>query len=188
MREPREDLMRQRLALCLMPERRPMPLGWLAGLLTFTFVAGVALYWGLPVPGDQGVEEMLAARLRAHTPGHATQLESNDAHLVQAWLDSHLPLPVALPDLSDSGYTLIGVRLDIIAEMTAACVLYGRRDKLLDLCIWPRANTAPIMPDTAARAGYWIVSWREKGAALAAISDLDREDIEDFRTFWTRSR
>ena len=188
MREPREDVMRQRLALFLMPERRPIPLGWLAGLLTFTFLACVALYWILPVPGDQGVEDVLAARLRAGTPGHATQIESNDAHLVQAWIDAHLPLPVALPDLSDKGFSLIGARLDIIAEMTAACILYGRHDKLIDLCIWPRADTAPILPGTAARGGYWILSWHQKGAALSAISDLEPEDIEDFRTLWTSPR
>ena len=188
MREPHEDAMRQRLALSLMPERRAMPLGWLIGLLAVTFAACATLYWALPVPGDQGVEEVLAAGLRARTPGHATQLESDDPRLVQNWLDNHLPLPVMVPDLSHDGFALIGARLDIIAEMTAACILYGRNGKLLDLCIWPRANTAPVLPDTAEGGGYWILSWRQKGAALSAISDLDRENIEDFRTLWTRPR
>jgi len=49
--------MRQRLALCLMPERRPMPLGWPLGLLVLTIAACGAFYWALPGQGDQGVEE-----------------------------------------------------------------------------------------------------------------------------------
>jgi len=58
MREPREDAMRQRLARCLMPERRPMPLGWLLALLALTVAACGALYCTLPGPDDQGVEDM----------------------------------------------------------------------------------------------------------------------------------
>jgi len=185
MREPREDALRQKLALCLMPERRPIPLDWLIGLLVFTLVGCALLYWALPVPGDQGVDEVLAAHLRSRAPGRATQVESADPRLVQTWLDSHLPLPVTLPDLSQQGYTLIGARLDLIAEVSAACILYGRHERLLNLCVWPRANLAPTLPESAERQGYWILSWRQKEAELSAISDLDREDIEQFRTLWT---
>ena len=185
MREPREDALRQKLALCLMPERRPIPLDWLIGLLVFTLAGCALLYWVLPVPGDQGIDEVLAAHLRSRAPGRATQVESADPRFVQTWLDSHLPLPVTLPDLSQQGYTLIGARLDLIAEVSAACILYGRHERLLNLCVWPRANLAPTLPESAEREGYWILSWRQKEAELSAISDLDREDIEQFRTLWT---
>lgn len=168
-------------AKMLVPSSRRMFLGGLAcGAALSGAVAVGVLLAALRGEGAQTLDaEIVFAHIRSLQPGHLVDVETSDGHTVKPWFDGKVDIAPPVMDLAGDGFVLIGGRLDYVDGNSAACVIYRRRQHLINLFVVRRGGA-----DTAASArtlhGYTVRRWSQGGLGYFAVSDLDSEELRVF--------
>ena len=85
-----------------------------------------------------------------------------------------------MTDLAAQGFTLIGGRLDYIDGKPVAAIVYRRRVHVINLFIGQELGAAPATPKLEMVQGFNVLRWREQGLSLMAVSDLNRDELEEF--------
>jgi anti-sigma factor RsiW len=150
-----------------------------SSILTFAIVRGVA-------PDHTVTDEIVSSHIRALMPGHLTDVASTNQHNVKPWFNGRVDLSPPVPNLDSLGFPLIGGRLDYVQGRSVPVVVYGRRQHLIDVYVWPSAGDQAKTGETtsSSRNGYNVVAWRANGMSLEAVSDLNRPELEQFvKTF-----
>jgi anti-sigma factor (TIGR02949 family) len=123
--------------------------------------------------------ELLTAHLRSLQLSHLTDVPSSDHHTVKPWFAGKLDYSPPVPELDSLGFRLIGGRLDYVRERPTAVLVYGRRQHVINLFLWPSGDsTAAIRAGTD--RGYNSVHGASGGMAYWAISDLDKAQLRKF--------
>ncbi|MGH8616321.1 MAG: anti-sigma factor family protein [Burkholderiales bacterium] len=143
--------------------------------------AALGYHAGRSVPAPPPFEALVASHVASLTPGtHLLDVGSGDRHTVKPWLQGRIDFAPAVRDLAAQGYLLLGARLDRVDTHPAAAIVYRIRNHVINLYVW-RAEDGRGAPPAFARArGYGVATWTESGLAYAAISDVDRRDLEAF--------
>ncbi|HEY6126704.1 MAG TPA: anti-sigma factor [Candidatus Acidoferrum sp.] len=127
--------------------------------------------------------EVLDAHIRSLQPGHLTDVVSTDQHTVKPWFDGKLDYVPPVRDLAESGFPLIGGRLDVLNGRSVAVLVYGRRKHFINVFVWPETGPEiakePAMTATGTHNGYqWNYS-HGHGMAFCAVSDVSAADLHD---------
>jgi anti-sigma factor RsiW len=163
------------------PTRSPT---WLqAGALAavVAVVSVTAGYWiGRPLPDSSLREQVVASHVASLGAARGlTDVVSTDRHVVKPWFQGKVDFAPTVRDLSGEGYTLLGARLDHVADRQAVAIVYRLRNHVLNLFAWRTAAGDEPITLSAAR-GYNLVTWSEAGLSFAAVSDVDARDLERF--------
>jgi anti-sigma factor RsiW len=193
-RFPAPDHLRARLLAALPDEANPVVSlsarrRWLTGGAWASSFAALAaslvLFLSAPQGQDELMRDLVSAHIRSLMPEHLTDVVSTDQHTVKPWFDGRLALSPPVPNLAEDGFPLIGGRLDYVDQHTAAVLVYRRSKHIINLFVW----SVPGSPDRAlhgdSRNGYSVVEWTADGIAYAAVSDVNRADLDAFRRLWT---
>ena len=130
-------------------------------------------------PAPVLVDEVLASHLRSLMPEHLTDVRSNDQHNVKPWFNGRLDFSPTVPRLDDTGFPLIGGRLDYVGDRAVASVVYGRRQHIINVLSWPTsASDAPV--SLTGSHGYNMLHWRERGVEQWVVSDLNPAELKTF--------
>jgi anti-sigma factor RsiW len=146
-------------------------------------VAGIVLLLVLPWLAQPSTEsrlaqEIVSAHMRSLLLAHITDVTSTDQHTVKPWFNGKLNYSPPVVDPAPQGFPLIGGRVDVINEQTVAALVYQRRKHLINLFIWPTAgSSAEKVLDLR---GYNIAHWTKDDMNFWAISDLSREELQEF--------
>ncbi len=147
-------------------------------LVLFVFWRVAPQFWS--DSAEQGLAvEIVDSHVRALLPGHLTDVTSTDQHTVKPWFDGKLDYAPPVRDLSEAGYPLMGGRLDVLNEKTIAALVYGRRKHVINLYVWP-AQGSDSRERSLSRQGFNLVHWTRTGMDFWAVSDVSREDLEQF--------
>jgi anti-sigma factor RsiW len=84
-----------------------------------------------------------------------------------------------VPDFSARGFPLAGGRLDYLGERQVAALVYRRRQHVINLFVWPGAESS-AGPSTTSRRGYQMVHGAAGGMIYWAISDLNAAELTQF--------
>jgi len=148
-------------------------------------ILGLAGGWQLAtwrVPRGDGSDlaaEVVASHVRSLQGAHLTDIASSEHHNVKPWFAGKLDFSPPVPDFTTEGFPLIGGRLDYLGEKQVAALVYGRRQHVINLFIWPsRDSNAP--PAGASRRGYQVVHGAAGGMTYWAISDLNETELSQF--------
>ena len=121
------ETLRQRIAA--LPELSPkaanrnwLP-GWLAPSLAGALAATLAFVVFVP-PSSQSVvdEEIVSSHVRSLQPGHLTDVQTTNQHIVKPWFNGKIDFSPPVPELADAGFPLAGGRLDSIDGKTVAAI------------------------------------------------------------------
>lgn len=180
-----EARLRARIGLEDARDRRPVwqRLGALAASHVFVAILagalGAAVVWhqmGL----ERALHDVVSSHVRSTLTGEPVQVASSDSHTVKPWFAGRLPFSPPVHDLANQGYPLIGGRLDRIFDKTVAVLVYGRRLHRINVFVVPAMPLGADALPKGIRDGYNVTSWRVGGFVFLAVSELNREELENF--------
>ncbi|HTK41889.1 MAG TPA: zf-HC2 domain-containing protein [Gemmatimonadales bacterium] len=123
--------------------------------------------------------EIVASHVRSLQSDHLTDIGSSEHHTVKPWFAGKLDFSPPVPDFTIEGFPLIGGRLDYLGERQVAALVYGRRQHVINLFVWP-SRDANALPAAASRRGYDVMHGAAGGMTYWAISDLNETELSQF--------
>ena len=164
--------------------------GWEMGIAaTLLFAVGLAI-GRASGRGDREpiAAQVVAGHVRSLEVDHLVDVVSSEHHVVKPWFAGKLDFSPPVPDLAADSFPLIGGRVDYLAGRAVAALVYGRGPHRINLLIWPAAAGSGCERDPAiVRQGFNLSHGRAAGMEFWAISDLNRQELEEFAARWQRA-
>lgn len=129
------------------------------------------------------VDSAVAAHVRSLHADSLATVASTNQHTVKPWLTSRLDFAAPVVDLSTQGFELVGGRVDHVARQTVAALVYKRREHVINLFVWPAGHAGygdQADPAFVVERGFNVVRWTAQGMTVAAVSDLNRDEMKVF--------
>lgn len=174
------------LNLSRMIERRPRrsPVWWAIAAMLMLSIGGIGgwvMRGSLQAPGGlAALAQEAAYSYHVYAPDRVRPVEmraSDSAQLVQ-WVSNRLKQPVKLPDLTDSGYRLMGGRLIATPHGPAAMFMYdddhGDRLVLLTRPMISDQN-APMAPHSGGDVSGF--AWADDGMGYSVVGQAAAESL-----------
>ena len=159
---------------------------WLAPGLVGAIAASLAMVTLLP-PSSQSIvdQELVSSHVRSLQPGHLTDVQTTNQHIVKPWFNGRIDFAPPVPELADVGFPLAGGRLDSIGGKTVAAIVYHRRLHTVNLFVWPAKNGGER---SFVKDGFAVKEWSRDGLRFAAVSDIPAGELQQFhKLFEARS-
>src|SRR5438445_531491 len=159
------------------------PVLWRSLALAASLAVVAVGSWRLALQRAAGgalTDQVLASHVRSLMPGHLTDVVSADQHTVKPWFNGKLDFSPPVYDFAGRGFPLIGGRLDYVSERAVAALVYGRRQHLIHVFLWPAVQGPVGGPDVATRQGYHLLHWTTPDYAYWVVSDLGMAELHDF--------
>jgi anti-sigma factor RsiW len=134
---------------------------------------------------DRLIADLTASHVRSLMVNHLTDVASTDQHTVKPWFDGKLDFAPPVKDLRESGFPLLGGRLDFIEGHSAAALVYGRQKHFLNLFVWPATSPSPANLRATQRNGYNVIQWSDGRMSFSVISDLNEPELREFVRDWS---
>ena len=166
-------------------EPRPRRFGWqliavAASLLLAVYFVARLSPGTLHDPSSNLVaQEVLDSHLRSLMPGHLADVQSTDQHTVKPWFNGKLDYSPPVTDFAGRGYPLLGGRLEYVDGRSVSALVYGRRQHIINVLLWPSERGAAGAP-TQTRQGYHVLHWVTPDYTYWVVSDLGLAELRDF--------
>ena len=114
---------------------------------------------------------------------HLLDVRSSDRHTVKPWFIGKTDFAPRVVELTGVGFPLLGGRTEYLGGHVAAALVYGRRQHVINLFVWPvspgeaASSNAPLATNT----GYTLVHWIASGMSYRAVSDASPAELDAFR-------
>ena len=125
--------------------------------------------------------ELIDAHIRSLQANHLTDVQSTDQHTVKPWFDGKLEFIPPVSDFSQQGFPLIGGRLDFVDDHNVAALVYGRRKHVINLFVWPAADSSVPLNGNGSRAGYNWLGWKTGDMQFCLVSDASSDDLHQLK-------
>ena len=158
---------------------------WLAPGLVGAIAASLAMVALLP-PSSQSVvdQELVSSHVRSLQPGHLTDVQTTNQHIVKPWFNGRIDFAPPVPELAAQGFPLVGGRLDSIDGKTVPAIVYKRRLHTVNLFVWPTKEGG----DRAfVKEGFAVREWSSNGLRFAAVSDIPPSELAQFQALFQQS-
>jgi anti-sigma factor RsiW len=150
---------------------------WLGPALGGALAASLGMVAFLPSGSSVVDAELVSSHVRSLQPGHLTDVQTTNQHIVKPWFNGRIDFSPPVPELADQGFPLAGGRLDSIDGKTVAAIVYHRRLHTVNLFVWPAENAAER---SFVKDGFAVKEWSRNGLRFAAISDIPPAELQQF--------
>ena len=153
-------------------------LRWLGPGAVGALAASLAMVTMLPPAAESVVDqEIVSSHVRSLQPGHLTDVQTTNQHIVKPWFNGKIDFSPPVPELADAGFPLAGGRLDSINGKTVAAIVYHRRLHTVNLYVWPAKDASER---SFVKDGFAVKEWSRNGLRFAAISDIPPAEVQQF--------
>jgi anti-sigma factor RsiW len=101
---------------------------------------------------------------------------STDRHTVKPWFQGKVPFTFNLPELKDTGFTLLGGRMSYIQQQPAAQLLFQVRQHKISVFIQQERESG-VTKDAIENA-FTVRSWKNAGLQYWLVTDANPQDAE----------
>jgi len=168
------------------PAPTPISTRWRGWAIAATALLAVSIGWNamqLRSRANADLEQqLLSSHVRSLIGDHLLDVPSTDRHNVKPWFNGKLDYSPDVKDLADSGFPLVGGRIDYIDGRRTAVLVYKRAQHVINLFVWPGASPAA----SQAENGFHMLCWNRTGMAYCAVSDLNKEELGQFAGLYNR--
>jgi anti-sigma factor RsiW len=157
---------------------------WVAPGLAGALAATLAFVAFVP-PSSHAVldQEIVSSHVRSLQPGHLTDVQTTNQHIVKPWFNGKIDFSPPVPELADAGFPLAGGRLDSIEGKTVAAIVYHRRLHTVNLYVWPAKDSAER---SFVKDGFAVSEWSRNGLRFAAVSDIPATELRQFEELFVK--
>jgi anti-sigma factor RsiW len=120
----------------------------------------------------------VSSHVRSLQPGHLTDVQTTNQHIVKPWFNGRIDFSPPVPELAAQGFPLAGGRLDSIDGKTVAAIVYHRRLHTVNLYVWPARDAASR---SLTKDGFAVEEWSRNGLRFAAVSDIPAAELRQFQ-------
>ena len=168
-------------------KRQASPWFWmnvgLTSVCSIAFAITMALYLAIPTQAELINQEIVASHYRSLLANHLADVVSSDHHTVKPWFAGKLDYAPVVVDFASDGFPLLGGRLDYINHRTVAALAYRHNKHLINVFMWP--DSSGTSSSTTAIRGFNVLQWNDAGMAYHAVSDMNVQELENFRQLIT---
>jgi anti-sigma factor RsiW len=164
------------------PRRATMPAAWRWLALAASLAAVAVGSWRFGSARTASTilaDEVVASHVRSLMPGHLRDVASSDQHTVKPWFDGKLDFSPPVHDFAGRGYPLLGGRLDYLNGRPVAALVYGRRQHVVSVFVWP-ADGPERVATPLTRRGYHVLHWATPDFAYWVASDVGLSELTEF--------
>jgi len=136
--------------------------------------------------GDALADQVLGSHVRSLMPGHLIDVQSSDQHTVKPWFNGKLDFSPPVYDFAGRGFPLIGGRLEYVGGRPVAALVYGRRQHLINVFLWPTEGGPTEGRPATTRQGYHLLHWTTPAYCYWVASDLGLPELRDFAALLQR--
>ena len=128
-------------------------------------------------PRDELLNEAVASHVRSLMANHLTDVASSDQHTVKPWFDGKLDFAPQVKDFAEQGFPLVGGRLDYLDGRAVAALVYRHEKHLINVFVWPAANTERGTEQIENVRGYNVVTCDVGGFHYCLVSDVEEKQL-----------
>jgi anti-sigma factor RsiW len=169
--------------------RRSFQLGWmLATAAVVILVAGTltSAYLGNRSARDLAYQDHVfseIADLHVETLASSSPVDviSTDRHTVKPWFQGRIPFAFDLPELNNSGFSLLGGRMTYLDQTPGAHLIYDLRKHHISVFVFQerslpaRLNESSLSPK---RLSFNMETWSQGGLRYFVIGDASAADVD----------
>jgi anti-sigma factor RsiW len=163
--------------------KRRAPIWWAAAAAVILCVGGLGGWWlrGLGLPASEGMAALAqeaADSYNVYAPDHVQPVEmrASDQTQFADWVSQRFHRPMTVPDLSASGYRLMGGRLIATSHGPAAMLMYdddhGTRLVMLARPMAADQNAPMLLRSQGAVSGF---TWADGGMGYSLVGATEPE-------------
>jgi len=178
---------RERVRKSIATTRRPSPIRlWLGATaaVALLFVAGL-VSWSVrqqQLQRQQAFSEVADLHVATLASVNPVDVISTDRHTVKPWFQGKIPFTFNLPELSNSGFTLIGGRVTYLGQTPGAELIYQIRKHQISVFIFPDRAVGHDLGSSSwsqKELAFNIESWDQDGLRYFLIGDASSSDIRN---------
>jgi anti-sigma factor RsiW len=179
-----------RARIAAMPEFAPRAANenriprWLGPAVGGALAASLAMVSFVPPAATVAVDqELVSSHVRSLQPGHLTDVQTTNQHIVKPWFNGRIDFAPPVPELADQGFPLVGGRLDSIGGKTVPAIVYKRRLHTVNLFVWPGQDSSER---SFVKDGFAVREWSRNGLHFAAVSDIPAAELSQFEQLFIK--
>ena len=124
--------------------------------------------------------EIFNAHINSLVGDDLIAVKSNDQHTVKPWFAGKVKFSPSVPDLKDSGFILLGGRVDHLKSKNVAVLIYLKNKHKINVFISPKITANSAHSGQWHSQGYNTVYWSDEEFSYSAISDLSMQSLKLF--------
>ena len=176
---------RKRMQQNMAPKpRRSFRLGWMfAAAAAVVLVAGTltSTYLGNRSGRDQVFSEIADLHVATLASSAPVDVISTDRHTVKPWFQGKIPFAFNLPELQNSGFSLLGGRMTYLEQTPGAHLIYDAGKHHISVFIFQERPLPARLTESALQQGklsFNMETWSQGGLRYFVIGDASTANID----------
>src|SRR5258708_25975445 len=124
------------------------------------------------------VADLHVATLASSSP---VDVVSTDRHTVKPWFQGKIPFAFDLPELQNSGFSLLGGRMTYLEQAPGAHLIYQIRKHEISVLIFQESSVHSRLGENSSpsrKSSFNVETWSQGGLRYFVIGDASSGDIE----------